>query len=548
VEAIDGAALARDAIRSDTGRGRAPLRKVLASHGIAETIADRELTEAGAAFAARLRLDAALAPNADEDAELLPVVRPALWFASDAAGVSFPVRRVRRAGGTEQLEGAWRLAISHRDGRREVREIAGPIMDLADGRRVAFAHLPAPPEVGASSRWPASARAAWLADATPNPSAVLRALLGALGESLSFPPEVQSETLLVSALFIELTYVASLFQAVPYLALHGPRGSGKTTVLELLNALAFEPMFSVSLTPANLFRVLDATGGTLLYDEAETLKGPDPGRQEVVALLNAGYRQGARVQRQERNGDGSFVTRSYNCFGPKAIAGIASLPDALASRCIRISMLRDRQRRASVRSTDPRWPAIRGDLYGLALSFWSEIAAIRDTDESVGTLSGRQAELWLPLLCLARFHERHGIEDLYTKVRAFAERGAAEEEGMSEADEGLLHALRELIASGQRPSSGDILRRARELDADLFPEGEWRPERVAALLKRYGFKKAGRTGKQRPWSATAAQVDDVLSRYAAPSTATPPVSTPHDGCDGHDGHDGRPAGGGAHAR
>ncbi len=94
------------------------------------------------------------------------------------------------------------------------------------------------------------------------------------------------------------------------------------------------------MTAASLFRTLHARGGSLLLDEAERLKqARDPDVGEILSMLLAGYKRGGSAMRLEAVGD-SFRPVTFDVFGPKALACIAGLPPALASRAIPITMFR----------------------------------------------------------------------------------------------------------------------------------------------------------------------------------------------------------------
>src|SRR5207249_2936532 len=62
-------------------------------------------------------------------------------------------------------------------------------------------------------------------------------------------------------------------------------------------------------------------------------------REDLRALLNAGYRRGAEVLRCEAAGRTQVVKR-YPAFGAKAFASIGKLPDTIDDRSIRIPLRR----------------------------------------------------------------------------------------------------------------------------------------------------------------------------------------------------------------
>ena len=73
--------------------------------------------------------------------------------------------------------------------------------------------------------------------------------------------------------------------------------SGKTRLLEVLHELVREPISTMNISDAALFRVIEAKAPTLLFDEVDSIFNPKARerglRDDLRALLNAGYRRGA---------------------------------------------------------------------------------------------------------------------------------------------------------------------------------------------------------------------------------------------------------------
>ena len=100
---------------------------------------------------------------------------------------------------------------------------------------------------------------------------------------------------LVLALWTLATHLYEEFDAFPYLAITSPtKRCGKTRVCELLGLVCLEPLQTVHISPAVLYRLLKAGKHTLLIDEAEYLgKKSDERASALREILNAGYRKGA---------------------------------------------------------------------------------------------------------------------------------------------------------------------------------------------------------------------------------------------------------------
>jgi hypothetical protein len=136
---------------------------------------------------------------------------------------------------------------------------------------------------------------------------------------------------LVLSLWAINTYLFEAFDYCPYIALVSPvKRCGETTVLKLLASITRRPAFTVNISDAALFRLIDARRPTLLMDEAEDLQ-----RSSLRAILNAGFEQGATVPRCV----GQQV-QDFDVFCPKALACIGRLPETLADRSVIIPMKR----------------------------------------------------------------------------------------------------------------------------------------------------------------------------------------------------------------
>ncbi len=194
------------------------------------------------------------------------------------------------------------------------------------------------------------------------------------------------------------------FHTTPRLALLSAEpASGKTRVREVLHLLVPQPMFSLSASPAAVFRSLQQRQITLLFDEADaiwTKKGQDDNHQDLRALLNAGYRRGATIPRCV--GLKHDVT-DFQVYCAVALAGLGELPDTIMSRSIIIRM----RRRAPDEEVQPFRTRIY-EPFGHALRDRLEIfgKAVR---EEVGSawpdlppgVVDRPAECWEPLLAVA---------------------------------------------------------------------------------------------------------------------------------------------------
>ena len=440
------------------------------------------------------------AESSTKDIDVSRIARPELFHTPDLSGLTVPAVRLQDGKPVGVLEQYLRW---HEDGRRELRELESSI-ELPDGRRLWLHPQPAAPQPNMRPGWSIESRRAYLnGAAAPDPVKLWQAIAERLSYFIDFPP---GETVGVAAtlsLWVLLTYSYPAWSSLPYLSAGGPLGSGKTVLLRVLARMVFRPLESSNLTAALVFRTLHENGGTLLLDEAERLRDGAPDAADLRSILLSGYKTGSPAMRLEKVGD-TFRPVAYDVYGPKALAAIANLPEALASRCIRVGMFRaapdSPKPRRRLDAEPHRWQVIRDGLYVTALEHGRTWLALADRPNVVpAILAGRDFELWQPLLALAAWLEDSGADGLLSLVQdhAIAACDAARDLAVPESDELLLRLLAtQVIANSQhRLKAGDLLKSARDLEPAMFER--WSPKGIGAALGRYGLttkKGHGSTG------------------------------------------------------
>jgi hypothetical protein len=136
----------------------------------------------------------------------------------------------------------------------------------------------------------------------------------------------------IASYYVLLSWVHERFSDLPYLRLRGDYGSGKTRGLIAIGSVCYKPIFASAVsTISPLFRIMDAFGGTLIYDEAD-LPYSDA-RADIVKLLNNGTTKGMPVLRTIENRHKELNPRAFKVFGPKVVAMRGAFDDrALESR------------------------------------------------------------------------------------------------------------------------------------------------------------------------------------------------------------------------
>lgn len=195
------------------------------------------------------------------------------------------------------------------------------------------------------------------------------------------------------AIYILMSYCFPLFDGgLPFIKLQSGPGAGKSKLCSVIAHLGFNAVHTSSISEAAIYRI-GGSRSLLLLDEAEDV------RKSLAVLLNASYRRGSSVLRAGSRGR----LESYALWGPRVIASIAPLPDAVATRCILIRMAPSRDAakgRLSVTDSCEDWAAIRSRIYAAMLSRWQEIdSAVIEHKETL--LTNRAAEIWTPLIQIA---------------------------------------------------------------------------------------------------------------------------------------------------
>lgn len=305
---------------------------------------------------------------------------------------------------------------------------------------------------------------------------------------------------LVISLWVIATHVWAAFDAFPYLVVtSSTKRSGKTRLLELMSFVASNSRLVADISPAALYRTIDAEKPTLLVDEAEMFSSA---KSEFRSLLNTGYRRGQTVKRHD--GD-------YETYCPKAFALIGDVHDTLRDRSIVIDMRRgEPPRRFVYAAAKEEGAALREGLSAALSSEVEEIAAAVREFEGLPFLFDRDEEIWTPLFILCRLLCPDRICELEraaadisaaktARARKYLELGQQEDDAQEQ--EYAVRLLRDMVvimADREQITTQEAIAKLREI-----PTSPWRRFRgaglkdgieggmvLAALLSRFGIKPA----------------------------------------------------------
>ena len=297
------------------------------------------------------------------------------------------------------------------------------------------------------------------------------------------------------------TYLHRLFDSYPYIFLTGVTGSGKTKTLNVASRLCFNAMHVSNITQATIFRMVESSSCTLLIDEAEALKS-SKASQDIVTLLHSGYKKGVRVPRCNPN---TYEPEYYELYSPKIIANIRGLGPVLEGRCIKFRMLRTgdvAKLNKNINDRDESWDEIRHMLYCFALDHFQQLNRIYLNgihEDSTTSITGREAELWHPLLAIAKFLDDSGCKGLYERTKKTANEMSEEAKSQCLDDwtTALIFSVADIVLVNRktkRISTSNIISKMEGyLDEDaLLPKPRWIGERIRNLDFVVNSKKVAR--------------------------------------------------------
>lgn len=238
----------------------------------------------------------------------------------------------------------------------------------------------------------------------------------------------------VMTLWAASTWLAELLYTSPRLLIDSIMpGSGKTTVLDHLQRLCCRPVQAASISsPALLPRILEHGIRTILIDEVDRSLSPNkPGVEDLLGILNSGYRRGASRPVLVPGKGGEWKVSEMPTFAPVAMAGNSPrLPDDTRSRSIRILLMPDLH--GAVEESD--WELIEESVGELSdrLAAWAESIAptLAGGETSLPeNCKGRNREKWKPLKRIADAAGGHWPEVADELIR----RDLAQQEAENEA-------------------------------------------------------------------------------------------------------------------
>ncbi len=320
------------------------------------------------------------------------------------------------------------------------------------------------------------------------------------------------------ALWVAMTWFINEIDVAPLAVITAPeKRCGKTLLLSLLGRLVARPITASNISPAALFRTIDAWTPTLLIDEADTFMKDN---EELRGLINSGHtRDSAYVIRTVGE---NFTPTKFSTWSAKALAGIGHVADTLMDRAIILELRRKlpNEKVERIRHSEPcLFDELRSKLARFAQDYSEQVRQARPPLPD--SLNDRAQDNWEPLLAIAMTASEEWLR--IGTAAALKLSGSASESRTTGTN--LLSDIQEIFEEKQidRISTAELIK---ALCAD--DEKPWAtykqgspitPRQLASKLKGYGIhsKTIRISNSDTPKGYEKEQFEDAFSRYL-PST------------------------------
>jgi putative DNA primase/helicase len=320
------------------------------------------------------------------------------------------------------------------------------------------------------------------------------------------------------ALWIAMTWFIDVVQVAPLAVITAPeKRCGKSLLLSLLGRLSASAITASSISPASLYRTIEAWQPTLLIDEVDTFM---KNNEELRGLINSGHtRDSAYVIRTV--GD-NFTPTKFSTWGAKALSGIGHVADTLMDRAVILELRRKlpHEKVERIRNAAPGlFDELRSKLARFAEDYSEKVRQARPPLPS--SLNDREQDNWEPLLQIAM---AAGDEWLKIGINAALKLSGGESVSQTSGTE-LLSDIQEILNKKKvdRITTEDLIK-ALCIDGEkpwlTYNRGlSISPRQLASKLKGYGIhsKSIRISDTETPKGFERNQFEDAFSRYLTPS-------------------------------
>ncbi len=208
----------------------------------------------------------------------------------------------------------------------------------------------------------------------------------------------EPQTRVATTLWIAFTWFIDDVHVAPLAIITAPeKRCGKSQLLDFIGRLSLRPLVAANISPAAVFRVIEAHAPTLLIDEADSfLRSND----DIRGILNSGHTQASAYV--IRNVGPDHEPTQFSTWGAKVLCGIGTLQDTLMDRAV-ILELRRKLPSENIERLRHAEEGLFGSLARQLARFAKDnAAAVRASRPALpDELNDRAQDNWEPLLAIA---------------------------------------------------------------------------------------------------------------------------------------------------
>lgn len=228
----------------------------------------------------------------------------------------------------------------------------------------------------------------------------------------------------IAVAFVIGTYMFPMFVTFGYLIISGEKGAGKGTFLDLMQKTCWNTTKKfIAPTEATLFRTIKEQLPTMIIDEYHRSVNNAGTGLAMGAIIESGYEKGGTVPRTEKftTYEGTeYRVVNYPVYCPKILATRKPVEaDDKGIKIIVPKMVMDETyaKRKKEMISDPLFETVRKDLLNWVLMNQDDVMVSYNSIEPTAKLSGREFNVWLPILSIASI----AFPEKYERIVKYAE-------------------------------------------------------------------------------------------------------------------------------
>ncbi len=329
------------------------------------------------------------------------------------------------------------------------------------------------------------------------------------------------ETITAATLWIAFTWFIDRVKVAPIATITAPEMQcGKTQLLSLIGKLVNRPLLASNISPAAIFRVIEAHSPTLLIDEADSFLRES---EEARGIINSGHtRQSAYVVRVVGE---DHEPKQFSTWGAKVICGIGKQAATIMDRSVVLELRRKLSHEKVERlrhAEEAHFDVLKSRLARFADDAGIVVEASRPVLPE--ELNDRAQDNWEPLLAIADCAGGHWPKT--AREAAMKISGHNQDEENTSAGVMLLTDIQGIFESEksrQKISTTDLLNKLHEMEDRPWPEWfKGKPitaRQIAKYLKPFGIApKKLRFGYETGRGYELEQFKDAFDRYLSGTT------------------------------